>query len=105
MVALNVSRRTREIGVRAALGADTARVVSDVLRGALLPVLAGALAGTCGALIAMGWLEGVLYRVPARDPLSIAAAVSLLLATAVAACSIPARRASRIDPMVALRSD
>ena len=103
-VALDVSRRAREVSVRIALGASHHHVRSGVLRRGLRPVLPGALAGTVAALWAGPLLESVLFRVHARDPLSIVAALVLLIAAAAAACLLPARRASRIDPATALRA-
>jgi predicted permease len=103
-VTLDVSRRAREVSVRIALGASHHHVRSGVLRRGLRPVLLGAIAGTLAALWAGPLLESVLFRVHARDPLSLAVALVLLIAAAAAACLLPARRASRVDPATALRA-
>jgi ABC-type antimicrobial peptide transport system permease subunit len=104
VVALNVNRRTRDVGIRVALGADGREVVRSVLASGLRPVVAGLAIGVVAVLGAGQRLEAdVLYRISPSDPLSIALGVALLLSTAAAACSIPASRASRIDPLQALR--
>ncbi len=99
-----VSRRTREIGIRIALGATPAAVVARVLGQGLTLVLAGLAAGTLLAAAAARSLQGLLYGVSSMDPLSYAAAAAVLLTVAVAANIVPARRASRVDPMIALRT-
>jgi len=96
-------RRTREIGVRMALGAGPADVLRMALAGGLRPVFAGAALGVVGALALARLATGVLYGVTASDPLTIAAAVLLLGSVALPACWLPARRAARVDPAVALR--
>jgi putative ABC transport system permease protein len=98
-----VRRRTREIGVRMALGAAPADVLRMALGGGLRLVLAGAALGVAGALALTRLASGVLYGVTASDPLTIAAAVLLLAGVALLACWLPARRAARVDPAVALR--
>jgi len=105
VVALDVSRRTREVGIRVALGAGMRRVVGDVLNAGLRPVVIGIIAGALASLWAVRYVEGMLYRVPTTDPLSIATGIGLLLLAATAACAIPARRASRVDPVRALRAE
>jgi predicted permease len=100
-----VARRTREIGVRMALGADRSRVLADVLRGALAQTGVGLLIGLPAALLATGALASLLFGVTSRDPMVFAqAALVLVLATALAAV-LPARRAASIDPARALRMD
>jgi macrolide transport system ATP-binding/permease protein len=112
VTAYNVTRRTREIGIRMALGADRSRVVRDVLRGALLQTGIGLLFGIPAALIAVpaalaatGSVASQLYGIDARDPTVLAIAVFVLIASAVAAAVIPARRAASIDPTSALRME
>jgi predicted permease len=105
VVAHSTARRTQEIGIRMALGADHARVVRYVLRGGLRPVVIGAVIGLVSAL-ALGRVLGTfLFHVTPRDPQIFTLAVVTLLLVAIAACFIPARKASRIDPMNALRSE
>jgi len=99
-----VSERTREIGVRVALGARRSEVIALVVRDGLRLVAAGALIGAAGALALGRVLSGLLYDVSAADPLTLAVVTGLLIVVAMAACLLPALRATRVDPMVALRS-
>ena len=105
VLAQTVVDRTREIGVRVALGASRGSVVRLVLRGALASASAGAALGILGTLAASRWLSSLLYGVSPRDPLTIAAATIFLLGIALVACLIPTRRALRIDPAAAVRVD
>lgn len=98
-----VSARRNEIGIRMALGASTAEVVGMVIRQGMMPVLAGL---SCGIVVTLGFgslIRKLLYQVHPADPLTFAAVVLLLSTVAALACWIPARRASRVDPMQALR--
>jgi putative ABC transport system permease protein len=97
--------RTREIGVRIALGARASQVRAMVARQTLLPVAIGGLAGLLGALALGRVLRGLLFEVPGHDPLTFLLSAAVLAAVAVAASDGPARRASRIDPLRALNSD
>jgi putative ABC transport system permease protein len=101
----SVEQRRREIGVRMALGAQRSDVMRMILREGLGGVSAGIAAGLIGALAAGRLVHTFVYGVHPRDPLSIAAATLLLLATGAIAAYIPARRAVRVDPMVALRHE
>src|SRR5579884_2203469 len=103
IVAYGVSRRKREIGVRMALGARQTSVVALVVREGMSLVLTGVAIGLALALIAGRFLGRLLYGVSAADPLSLAGAIAILCAVALLACYLPARRASRVDPMLALR--
>jgi hypothetical protein len=105
VTASTVGRRTREVGVRMALGADRHRVVGLVLRQGRLPVLAGLGVGLAGTLVGGRLLSNLLFQVSPADPVSLAAVTALLLATALAATWVPALRASRVDPVRAIRSD
>jgi predicted permease len=104
-VSLDISRRTREMGVRLALGASRRRVMARVLQVGMRPVLAGALIGVALTLMVAPWLESLLFEIPARDPWSTTAAVVMLAVTAGFGCLVPARRAARVDPAIALRSE
>lgn len=105
VVAFAVARRTREIGVRVALGADPARVVRTVLRQGVALSVAGLVAGGGGAWAATRLLRSVLYGVGPSDPWAFVGAGVVLLAVATLASWLPARHATRVDPMVALRAD
>jgi predicted permease len=105
VVSYAVSRRAREIGIRGALGATPATVVRFVLGIAMRPVLLGAVVGIAAALAATRVLESELFETAAADPVVFAAVVAILIATALAAASIPAWRATRIDPADVLRSE
>ncbi|MGH9582502.1 MAG: FtsX-like permease family protein, partial [Bryobacteraceae bacterium] len=98
-----VSRRKREIGLRMALGAAQRNVLGMILRQGMLLVAAGMLIGFGAVLVAGRLLSRMLYGISSSDPMSIAGAALVLLAVAFVACYLPARRASRIDPLVALR--
>jgi ABC-type antimicrobial peptide transport system permease subunit len=98
-----VGRRTREIGVRIALGAERASVVALVVRQGMGMALLGVIAGTAAALAATRLLEGMLYGVAPRDPLTFAAVSLVFLVVAAAACAAPALRAARVPTTEALR--
>lgn len=100
-----VSRRTREIGIRVALGARGQSVLRETLRRGASPVLAGIALGLGGAWIVSRSLAGLLYEVTPTDPWVYAAVACLLALAGVAAMLVPARRAVRVDPMTALRSE
>jgi putative ABC transport system permease protein len=105
VMAYAVGQRRREFGIRLALGARRGDVVRLVLsRGALLFV-AGASAGLLGAAAAARTLGGLLYEVEPLDPASFAAATAAILAAALLACWVPARRAAAVDPTIALRTE
>jgi predicted permease len=105
VLSYSVSRRTREIGVRMALGAVRSRVVSMVLRDSLAPVIVGAGLGVAAALIGGRLIAALLYGVDATDPFTLASVVVVLLGVAVIASVVPASRAARVDPIVALREE
>ena len=102
-VAYSVSQRTREFGIRLALGASKASLLSMVLKEGLILSGLGLVAGITGALYLTRFLSLLLFQVNPTDPLTFSATALLLMATTVLACYIPARRAARVDPMVALR--
>jgi len=105
VMAYSVSQRTREIGIRMALGADREGVLRMVMRRGLLLALSGIAAGLAITLAATPQLAPLLYRVSPADPVSIAGAALFLMVVAVLASLIPALRATRVDPMVALRQE
>jgi putative ABC transport system permease protein len=98
-----VTRRTQEIGIRMALGARQTQILQLVLRQGLRLAAAGTAIGLGLALALTRWMESLLYQVSATDPVTFAGIAALMLAVASAACYLPARRASRVDPMIALR--
>jgi putative ABC transport system permease protein len=100
-----VSQRTREMGIRMALGARASQVIGLVVQRSLLPVGAGILAGIAGSLAASRLLGALLYQVRPGDPAVLGAIVVLLGASAAAACLVPARRAASVDPRVVLREE
>ena len=105
VMAFAVSRRTREIGVRIALGAEKGTVLGLVIGDGMRLVALGTVIGLAGAALATRSLQGFLYGVSSADALTFAAMPVLLAAVALVACLVPARRASRVDPLVALRSE
>ncbi len=98
-----VAQRTREIGIRMALGATQAGIARTFLRRSLKLILLGVLAGLLGGYLASHLMTSLLYEVSPTDPAMLAITVSILVATALLASYLPARRAARIDPMAALR--
>ena len=105
VVALLVTQRTREIGVRIALGPRRADIIRVVLADGMAPVLAGGVAGVAGSLAATTAIRSMLFGVSPLDPVSFAVAPAILAAVALLACYVPARRALRVDPLVALREE
>jgi predicted permease len=109
LMAFNVSRRTAEIGIRVALGARRADVRWMIVRQALTVVLTGIAIGVPAAWIAgrlaAGQIAGLLFEITPSDPITIAFSATVLLLVAICASVVPARRAARIDPIVALRSE
>ncbi|HVE78830.1 MAG TPA: ABC transporter permease [Gemmatimonadaceae bacterium] len=104
VIAFSVSQRTKEIGIRMALGAERGSVVHMVLRQGLGLAAIGLAIGVAGALVLARVLQGLLFGVGTRDPITFAAVVVVLLLVALAASAGPARRATAIDPMEALRT-
>ena len=103
--AFAVTTRTREIGIRAALGASRRDVIGLVLRTGLAPALTGLAAGIATAVLSAPALSGLLFGVAPRDAASVAISVTALTVAAIVANIVPARRAARIEPIVALRID
>jgi putative ABC transport system permease protein len=98
-----VSERTHEIGIRLALGAQRRNILRMILRQGLALAIVGAAVGLVGGLIVSYLMAGLLYGVRPTDPLTFAGVALLLIGVALLACYIPARRAIRVDPLVALR--
>lgn len=105
LLAYAVARQTKEIGVRLALGADRRRVVRMVMAETLALAAVGVLLGMIGSLSLGRFASSLLFQVSPRDPLSLAAAAALMLTVAVVAGFLPARRAARVDPVIALRAE
>ncbi len=100
-----VARRTKEIGVRIALGARRTEVIAMILGGAVRLVAIGVLLGLPAAWLASRWIGAMLFDVGPADPATVAGAIALLTASALVAAYMPARRASLVDPIVALRHE
>jgi predicted permease len=105
VVSYDVSRSLRDLGIRMALGAQRLDILRHVIRGALLISSIGIAVGLLAALVGTRVVGSLLFGVTARDPLTLAAAAALLMLTTVSASYIPARRASRIDPALVLRTE
>ena len=100
-----VAQRTHEMGVRIALGATHGRVVGMVLRRGVMLAVVGALLGLVGALVLTRLLDALLFATSPTEPVVFLGVPVLLLVVSLVACYVPARRASRVDPVVALRSE
>jgi predicted permease len=105
VISYSVTRQTQEIGIRMALGATTSQVQTGVIKRALRLATTGVVLGSIGSLAAAKWIESLLFGTRLTDPGTFAVIISLLVAVALVAGYIPARRASRIDPTIALRTN
>jgi cell division protein FtsX len=105
MLAYDVARRTREIGIRSAIGATRPQIVALILRQGLWKAILGIIAGLAGTAVLSRFMTSLLFAVKPTDPFVYAAVSLLLLAVAALACWLPARRASRVDPTIALRAE
>ena len=103
VMSYSVTERTGEIGVRMALGARQWQVLLHVERQGMVLVVLGLAIGLAGAIVSTRFMNALLFRVGAHDPLTFAIAAATLLVVSLAACYFPARRAAQIDPVVALR--
>jgi putative ABC transport system permease protein len=105
VISYTVSQRSRELGIRIALGASGANVMAHVLRPGIALAASGVAIGLVASLALTRLIASLLFGVTPVDPLTIGAVSAVLLGVAVAACAVPARRASRVDPLVAMRSE
>jgi putative ABC transport system permease protein len=105
VLSYHVRERTREFGVRMALGAAAGDIVAMVVRQGMTPVAAGVFAGLCGAALLTHLLAGLLFEVAPLDAVTYAATTATLVTAALGACVIPARRATHVDPTTALRAE
>jgi putative ABC transport system permease protein len=105
VTAYSVAQRTHELGIRMALGAGRGSVLALVLRQEMSACLVGIVVGVIGATLLSSLLQSLLFGVAARDTFTLALAAAVLLAVTMIACVIPARRATRVDPITALRLD
>jgi len=103
VTAYTVAQRTQEIGIRIALGAQTSDVLSLMLRKAMSLVVVGAIIGVAGAYAATRVMSNLLFGVTPTDLITFIAVPLILLLVALVACLIPARRATKVDPLIALR--
>jgi putative ABC transport system permease protein len=105
VVAYSVNQRTRELGIRLALGAQRVNLLGLVMAQGMRPAMAGLALGILGAFGLTRFLASQLYQVSPTDPMTVFAASLALGIVAMFACWLPARRAARVDPMVALRAE
>jgi predicted permease len=103
VISYSITLRTQEMGMRRALGARRPAILMMVLRKGMLLTLIGTVLGVAGAFVLTRWMSSMLFGVSASDPATYAIVVFVSVAAALLACSIPARRATRVDPLVALR--
>ena len=105
VLSFSVTRRSREMGIRVALGADAVALRRLVVREGMLQAITGVSLGLVGALWLTSFMAALLFQVPARDPVTFAGASLVLTAVSAIACYVPARRATRADPLVVLRAE
>jgi ABC-type antimicrobial peptide transport system permease subunit len=105
VLAYQVTERTRELGVRMALGASRSAILRMVLRDGMMPAAAGVVLGLAGAALVTRLLATLLYNTAPLDPTTFAATSALLLTAALVACCVPARRATHVEPSTALRAE
>jgi hypothetical protein len=105
VLSYDVSQRTREIGIRGAIGATRGQILALILRQGLAKTAVGLSAGLVAAALLSRYLAALLFAIPAVDPVSYLAALGVLLLVALIACWLPARRAAKVDPLIALRAE
>jgi putative ABC transport system permease protein len=105
VISYSVRQRTREMGIRIALGAQSGSLLGLVLRQAVVLAMTGAACGVVGSLLLMRLLASQLFEIKPGDPATLIGAALLMMIVALAAAWIPARRATKVDPMIALRHE
>jgi ABC-type antimicrobial peptide transport system permease subunit len=105
LLSYEVTRRTQEIGIRMALGARGGDVLRTVVAHGITLVVVGTAVGTAVSFAVTRYLGSILFEVKPSDPITLGGVAAILLVVALAACFVPARRATRIDPLVALRCE
>jgi len=105
VISYSVAQRMREFGTRIALGATSRQIMTLVLWRGMRPVFAGAVLGVAAAVQVTSAIQRLLYNTSALDTLTFVTVIVVLLASALLACSVPSHRATRIDPVQALRAD
>ena len=105
VISYSASQRTQEIGIRIALGAQRSSILRMILRQGLASVLGGLVAGLICTLLLARLISSMLFNVPPRDPTTLVSSAVLLVCVALLACYVPARRATRVDPMIAIRNE
>jgi predicted permease len=105
LMSQTVTQRRKEIGIRMTVGADRARIVGDIVRSALMVTLSGVVVGLLASLGSVRLVESLVFGISAEDPMTFLLAAASLVLAALVACAVPAWRASRIDPLIALRAE
>jgi ABC-type antimicrobial peptide transport system permease subunit len=105
VISYAVAQRTREMGIRMALGAARADVLRLIIRDGMMPAIIGVTVGAAGAIGVTRLMRSLLYGVSVTDPAVFGVVAAMLISVALAACYVPAKRAARVDPNVALRND
>jgi ABC-type antimicrobial peptide transport system permease subunit len=105
VISYSVRQRTREMGIRIALGAQSGSLLGLVLRQAIVLAVTGAVCGVIGSLLLMRLLASQLFEIKPGDPVTLIGAALLMMIVALAASWFPARRATKVDPMIALRHE
>ena len=105
LISFSVAQRTHEIGIRVAVGAQARDILKLVIGQAILLTLIGIAVGVAAAIALTRLMESLLFEVSATDPLTFGVISGVLTGVALAACFVPARRAARIDPIIALRHE
>jgi putative ABC transport system permease protein len=104
-IAYSLSRRTRELGVRSAIGATRSNLLAMIMKEGLWLILAGVAGGIALSLLLTRAMSGLLFGITAADPITMVTSAAVLISVAAASCFIPAWRASRTHPVIALRAE
>jgi putative ABC transport system permease protein len=105
VISYGVAQRRHEIGIRLALGAPTRAIFALIVGGGLRPALMGVAIGLAAAFAFTRWMRSLLFGISPTDPSTFAGVALLLIAVSLLACYLPARRATKVDPLIALRSE